>query len=562
MEHPHEPKNDGETLARDKFRPQTTQPVFKHSPLDFDAPSIRLVRILPDLSSDGRIQLEIRHASTKSTYICLSYVWGKEKYLHRIRLAGRLFQIRQNLHDFLESARKKPHICSEWLWIDALCIDQSNNAERSHQVQQMGHIFSCAVKVISWLGDNRLIAQFLRESTKPLRLDTSAPMRIRSDTLAFFESDYWARAWITQEFALARLVTFMAGEEEIDRWQPPEEKEDDTILHQTVEPVYFESSSHRWRGRSLLSLLEIFSRKKCQHRYDKVFSLLGLCGEGSDLQVDYEISRDELANRVLQACSSSFCFCAVALLEEVLLKWAHFLADPSTAMVEKQSFGTLSLSTTLPRASGHIELKSMNKKIGHGNPLAVYINMHALCTSCSGRVVHVVILPGTCYRAQDTDNGFSIYHHECEIKEGKSKYVGFEEWDSRSHSLHGCSASYDRNAQTWDITFPFATLAKLAFMNALNGLCTRGIGATAASVGANDEPVLCMSSGSDLYIDAPDSSLPIPENTPQPSLESLRSFRVQPYVDDQGQTRYCGVFVYDRDDNKDVSQRSSPEESF
>jgi hypothetical protein len=552
MEYLHEPENDKCALTKTQFPPRGARPRFEHSPLDLKTPSIRLVRIFPDLSFYGHVQLEMRHATTEDTYVCLSYVWGEEHTLRWIRLGGRLFQVRQNLHAFLWSAIKKPHIRSEWLWIDALCIDQSNNSERSHQVQQMGHIFSHAAKVISWLGDDKLIAQFLRESTNPLKLDASAPTRIRSGMLAFFESDYWARAWITQEVGLARLITFMAGEEEIDRWQPPEEKEDDTLLHQTVEPVYFESSSHRWRGKSLLCLLKMFSRKKCRNPSDIVYSLLGLCGEGSDLQVDYEISGHELANRVLQACSSSFCLCAVALLEEVLLEWVHDLANPSTEMVEKQSFGTLSLSATPPRASGNIGLKSMNKEIGDGEPMTIHINMRALCSSFRARVC-VTISPKTCYRAQDTDNGSSMYHNGCEIKVRRSRYAGSEKWDSQSYSLYGCSVSYDRDAQTWDITFPFATLVRLAILVPPKKLCRRGRGATAASVEANDEPVLRMSSGSDLYTDAPDLSFPIPETPPQPSLQYLRSFEVRPYIDDRGQSQYCGVFVYDREDNKDVA---------
>lgn len=37
-------------------------------------------------------------------------------------------------------------------WIDALCIDQENLAERNHQVTQMGKIYASAYRVVSWLG--------------------------------------------------------------------------------------------------------------------------------------------------------------------------------------------------------------------------------------------------------------------------------------------------------------------------------------------------------------------------------------------------------------------------
>ena len=39
-----------------------------------------------------------------------------------------------------------------WLWVDALCIDQSDADERTHQVGIMSELFGRADQVISWLG--------------------------------------------------------------------------------------------------------------------------------------------------------------------------------------------------------------------------------------------------------------------------------------------------------------------------------------------------------------------------------------------------------------------------
>jgi hypothetical protein len=39
------------------------------------------------------------------------------------------------------------------LWIDTICIDQSNLAERSHRVAMMSHIYSQCAHAIVWLGD-------------------------------------------------------------------------------------------------------------------------------------------------------------------------------------------------------------------------------------------------------------------------------------------------------------------------------------------------------------------------------------------------------------------------
>jgi Heterokaryon incompatibility protein (HET) len=40
------------------------------------------------------------------------------------------------------------------IWIDALCIDQNNAAERQAQIELMGNIYSAATKVHIWLGEN------------------------------------------------------------------------------------------------------------------------------------------------------------------------------------------------------------------------------------------------------------------------------------------------------------------------------------------------------------------------------------------------------------------------
>jgi hypothetical protein len=39
-----------------------------------------------------------------------------------------------------------------YIWIDAICINQSDNAEKGIQVQNMGRIYSHALKMVGWLG--------------------------------------------------------------------------------------------------------------------------------------------------------------------------------------------------------------------------------------------------------------------------------------------------------------------------------------------------------------------------------------------------------------------------
>ncbi|KAF9869243.1 hypothetical protein CkaCkLH20_13288 [Colletotrichum karsti] len=92
----------------------------------------------------------------------VSYAWGNEDFTDTLdvvfstestsggkELTGRI-PITPNVTSLLRSLRyrNEPRV----LWIDAICINQTNVSERSAQVQQMRQIYSCAQRVIIWLG--------------------------------------------------------------------------------------------------------------------------------------------------------------------------------------------------------------------------------------------------------------------------------------------------------------------------------------------------------------------------------------------------------------------------
>ncbi|KAF2629076.1 HET-domain-containing protein, partial [Macroventuria anomochaeta] len=123
---------------------------FRHAPLDQKKDSLRLVKVLPDLSTDGLVECSIHHAVKSTPYICLSYTWGSSGNERAILISRKLLMVRRNLEAFLYVARTQLGYC--FLWIDAICINQANAAERDHQVQRMGNIFAKAKMLITWLG--------------------------------------------------------------------------------------------------------------------------------------------------------------------------------------------------------------------------------------------------------------------------------------------------------------------------------------------------------------------------------------------------------------------------
>lgn len=76
----------------------------------------------------------------------MSYVWGNDDLVDRIEANGRALWITETLFSALSHLRYLDQ--DRILWIDAICIDQANNVEKSSQVQAMGEIFRSAKQVI------------------------------------------------------------------------------------------------------------------------------------------------------------------------------------------------------------------------------------------------------------------------------------------------------------------------------------------------------------------------------------------------------------------------------
>lgn len=177
---------------------------FKHDSLEHDISSIRTVRILSETSPDGLIQCEISStvlSDEYSSHACLSYMWGPlEDPTFEILINGKTFRVRKNLWDFLQLAR--PKYADQPYWIDALCIDQTDTAERNHQVQQMGQIFLQAVHVTIWLGKHPtmgLVLAALGGSALDVSFDAWTLIRKNEEGIrnTIFFNEYWRRAWVT-----------------------------------------------------------------------------------------------------------------------------------------------------------------------------------------------------------------------------------------------------------------------------------------------------------------------------------------------------------------------------
>lgn len=119
------------------------------------AGQIRLPKVdLTDSSSELRLTIAHWNTSSLPAYQAISYTWGEQPHKYRtISLNSQSLQITQNafwcLHFICKHYRRW-----EYLWIDAVCIDQSNVLERNEQVQRMDQIYPKARLVLAWLGSD------------------------------------------------------------------------------------------------------------------------------------------------------------------------------------------------------------------------------------------------------------------------------------------------------------------------------------------------------------------------------------------------------------------------
>ena len=123
---------------------------------------IRLLRFCP--THDDDLSFQILHKSFNQkvpSFAALSYFWGNENpevSPHRVLIGNEFLPITKNLRDALVHVRKRVAPKSDrlgktaLLWVDAICIDQSDNDEKNIQLGLMSSLYIRASKIFVWLG--------------------------------------------------------------------------------------------------------------------------------------------------------------------------------------------------------------------------------------------------------------------------------------------------------------------------------------------------------------------------------------------------------------------------
>ncbi|KAK0641411.1 heterokaryon incompatibility protein-domain-containing protein, partial [Cercophora newfieldiana] len=262
------------------------------------------------------LALETYQRDNCPEYETVSYTWGGENgdytLSHPIFIGPHwdvLFQSR-NCWEMMRFIRPRRGV--RLVWVDAVCINQSDIDERGEQVSSMGDIYRHCSRVVVYLGPD--VVPTPRDGRfpprHPLHKIDEVLQSPRFDLPKLLARSYFGRSWMIQELVLAPSAIFhVAG---VDFWtdtsgicrmrSPSSAKWD---WDATPAPWFQHIGQGEFPTRDLYDILRLTSNSRASDPRDRVFGILGLLQRGdegmkehpedySQLQPDYSLSAQQV----------------------------------------------------------------------------------------------------------------------------------------------------------------------------------------------------------------------------------------------------------------------------
>ncbi|PVH80079.1 hypothetical protein DL98DRAFT_572177 [Cadophora sp. DSE1049] len=356
---------------------------------------IRLIRLWPGPFDAEEVRLEIFHeiAFAEPQYEALSYAWGSPELTDvalvceaiecRGKRKGRS-QLEEEIDESAPTSRLRishnlavalRHLRfldrERILWVDAISINQSDDAERSREVLQMGALYSNAKDVVVWLGpssddstlalktlarlgegvvfypaENRVtyeIEQF-EAWAETLQFDEQA---LRAESLSWvaigslLRREWFERLWVFQEIALASSAVVVVGEYSIE-WELfrlgvywvwmminsinrlPEAPNIENPRTNCLQGFLEVSDRNLTIQRNLLTTLHMTRRASCFDKRDRLFGIRDILyvDERQHIKPDYSLETEEVYTNTTVSLINSH--------ERLyILKWCVLQCPPS-----------------------------------------------------------------------------------------------------------------------------------------------------------------------------------------------------------------------------------------
>lgn len=195
-------------------------PPYQYGKLGSGVGQIRLLILMPSEEEDSMIVCSTSERSfypedsQAEPYEALSYTWGTADDIcsNPILFNSYPRRISTNLERALRTLRRRDQ--ERVLWVDALCIDQSNLLEKAAQIAYMPSIYSNSTSVIIWLGPSGQESDIAMSALSKLR--TPSDLESLDDVAwsaleAFFSRPWFSRIWVLQEFRKGCCPIFYCG---------------------------------------------------------------------------------------------------------------------------------------------------------------------------------------------------------------------------------------------------------------------------------------------------------------------------------------------------------------
>ena len=291
--------------------------------------SVRLLHLHPG-PEDSPIEVTLLTCSltTLPSYEALSYAWGTRAE-SSITCNSQSVRIQDNLFHALRVLRQRD--AERLLWVDAICINQSDMHERTSQVQLMRQIYQCGTRVVVWLGEHSqqseqavdLLLSIARLALEDNENADASAQALAPDALlelglpsmdstewesldAFFWRPWFTRVWIIQELAVSTDALVMCGDRSFT-WVDLAHAAQFILQHSLTSitrvdprrPTKLENfrQAHLTNegDQPLLPLLLAARNAFATNDRDKIFALMGLSEQStSGFVPDYSLSIDEV----------------------------------------------------------------------------------------------------------------------------------------------------------------------------------------------------------------------------------------------------------------------------
>lgn len=292
----------------------------------------RVIKLHPSANPDDPLacDLELLDLDREPySYDAVSYVWGEPRFVKPLKCGRKLLLITPTLASALRRFRSRD--VTRRLWVDAVCINQADVAEKTRQVRNMASVYERARSCVVYLGDRqpgqeRYVYFLLRLAELVKTMGEASVVTNRNNKLidqamaeAFGARNaeaitdiagiaWFQRRWIIQEASLCRAAVVFLG--------PSMANLDHVALavtailnsnfltNRTLGPAllnlqvinYVRNHRKRYRtrgGYGILDLLVNCHAANCSEPRDRIFALLSVAPDVSSGSIRFPVSYRE-----------------------------------------------------------------------------------------------------------------------------------------------------------------------------------------------------------------------------------------------------------------------------